>query len=178
MRFLSLFAATLLAATAQAQDIRFGVTAGASAAQGDVSTSGRRPDLTAGLLAPMGFGGGHVIQPRLDYALHRHSGTKVDTLKLGVDYLYHVGGNDKQGLYLAGGLGLARTKLQLAQIGASQSKTALAWAGGLGYDFSPNLGLDLRWNSSRPGLDKTFANVVGHRNFKNSAAVLSVTYRP
>lgn len=86
----------------------------------------------------------------IDYGNQRVSVTTIGVLG---EYLYHLK-RVNQGLYLMAGLGFEETKVDgdgaYSSISASDTKGAFAWDAGVGYQFTPRVGLDLRYASSQP----------------------------
>jgi opacity protein-like surface antigen len=116
------------------------------------------PSLGVHLLVDMEDG--NALVPRLDYTLHSRSLNTVDNLKadrkadvwnLGVDYNYFFSGRASEGFYLTAGLGYASAKFQIDDAGETYrpTKGAVAYALGAGYQFNPNLGLEVRYTASR-----------------------------
>lgn len=170
---LAIAAALTISSAAQAQDIHFGFNVGRSMPQSDAK------DLdggyTAGFWVPFEFNGGHTIRPRLDYTSNKGNlfifSTTVTTTHLGVDYLYNINGKAGEGFYLLAGLGYAKTQVSVDSFFGSGSgdKSAFAFGAGLGYEFTPMFGIELRYASTHPG--------SGDNIFKNDYVNVSATFR-
>jgi len=154
----------LVAAPSFAQEAHFGAQVGVSFPQGDLKdtdTMGNKLGYTAGINLGLEFQGGHVLRPRMDYTQYKRTDTaifaepidlKITTLFCGADYSYFVGGKADQGFYLLAGLGYTNTKTAVSgsTYNSSQSKGAFAYAVGAGFQFTPMIGAEVRYNSSRP----------------------------
>ena len=127
---------------------------------GDADHLDRKPGFGLGIQAPIDFGDGHVLRPRLEYlGFRRNSGEinyKADSYLLMADYNYHVTG-DREGVYFLGGLGLHHTRRSVtrplvgASITGSSSTTGLAYNVGLGYAFSRNAALEVKYLAMHMG---------------------------
>ena len=171
----------LAAAPLAAQDAHFAVQAGANIPQSDLKDFvDSKVGVTAGVAVPIDLGSGHVIRPRADYGYYSGSvsnpifsdDNKVKTLFIGADYLYFPAQKMEQ-FYVTGGLGYQNTKLEThdnnANVDVSDSKGALAWAVGAGWQFTENVGAELRYTSSHPKFDGG--------TFKADAINLGVTFQ-
>ena len=151
-----------------AQESHFGAQVGVSLPQGELKQTdalGHKLGYTAGINLGLEWGG-HVLRPRVDYAQFKRTGTrlasesfefKVANLSLGTDYNYFVAGKADQGFYLLAGLGYTITKIESSSSRAyaytdnsSQSEGAVALALGAGFQFTPRIGGEVRYNASRP----------------------------
>jgi hypothetical protein len=164
----------LVAAPAFAQEAHFGLQAGLSLPMADLKAKDQadaKMGYTLGLNVGLEFNGGHVVRPRLDYTTHdsNYSGLKITNTAFGVDYNYFVGGKAAQGFFVIGGLGYAKTKVEFSTM--NESKSALALAVGGGFQFTPLIGMDLRYTTTKPTFDGT------SEAFKNDALNLGVTFR-
>lgn len=170
----------LVAAPAFAQDAHFGLQGGISLPQGDVKDAvDSKMGFGIGANVVIDFKGGHVLRPRLDYTTIKGTmselGISIDntvtTTTIGADYNYYVSGKATEGFYLIAGLGYANTKLEVSAFGLSASKTesALALAIGGGFQFTPMVGAELRYTTTKPD----FAG----QSIKNDAINLGVTFR-
>jgi len=153
---LPIMAASLLAAQpVSAQEVRYGFQATIAKPEGDLSTAmDGQVGFGLGIHALIDLKGGHAILPRLDYTTYKHSSNGLDenvkVLSLGADYDYFTGGKANAGFYLLGGLGYASTKDELTFPGGSaqETKGSLYMNLGAGWDFSPHVGVELRYNHS------------------------------
>ena len=174
----------LAAAPLAAQDAHFAIQAGGNIPQSDLKDFvDSRLGFTAGVAVPVDLGSGHVIRPRADYGYDSGSisnplfsdDNKVKTLFIGADYLYFPAQKMEQ-FYVTGGLGYQNTKLEthVNNVGDfSDSKGALAWAVGAGWQFTDNLGAELRYTSSHPKFDGSTFNGT----FKADAINAAVTFK-
>jgi opacity protein-like surface antigen len=180
----------LLAVPAMAQDAHFGFSVGISSPMGGGSDQTNFSDIslkdgvdkkigfTLGANVGIEWQGGHVLRPRLDYTHHNGdafgvSGNDltVNSFQLGADYNYFVSEKASDGFYLLVGVGYANTKVSgNAVAGASTtSKSAFARGTGVGYEFTPMVGAELRYGSTHPDFSGT--------TLKNDTLNLSVTFR-
>lgn len=185
-------ALALVAAPAFAQDARFGLQGGISLPQGDVKDAvDSKMGFGLGAHVAIDLKGGHVLRPRLDYTSIKGSVSEsiggysanfdntVTTTTIGVDYNYYVSGKATQGFYLLAGLGYANTKLEssgsanimgfVINFNESETEGALALAVGGGFQFTPMVGAELRYTTTKPD----FAG----ESIKNEAINLGVTFR-
>ena len=170
----------LAAAPLAAQDAHFAVQAGVNIPQSDLKDFvDSKVGVTAGVAVPVDLGSGHVVRPRADYGYYSGSvsdplftnDNKVKTIFLGADYMYFPAQKMEE-VYVTGGLGYQDTKLESrnAALGDfSESKGALAWALGAGWEFTENLGAELRYTSSHPKFDGG--------TFKADAINLALTFK-
>ena len=170
----------LVAAPLAAQDASFAVQAGVNIPQSDLKDFvDSKLGVTAGVAVPVDLGSGHVIRPRADYSYYSGSVTnplftddnKAKTLFVGADYLYFPAQKMEQ-FYVTAGLGYQNTKLEThnSAVGDfSDSKGAFAWAAGAGWQFTENLGAELRYTSSHPKFD--------NGTFKCDAINLGLTFQ-
>ena len=170
----------LVAAPMAAQDARFAVQAGANIPQSDLKDFvDSKLGFTVGAAVPVDLGSGHVIRPRADYGSYSSSFSdpafggdhKVKTVFVGADYLYFPAQKMEQ-FYVTAGLGYQNTKLEThnSAVGDfSDSKGAFAWAAGAGWQFTENLGAELRYTSSHPKFD--------NGTFKCDAINLGLTFK-
>lgn len=168
-------ALALVAAPAFAQDAHWGVSVGLTNPMGDVKDAGfDKIGLTLGVNCGVEFKGGHVLRPRLDIARTTHkddSDLSLNTTHLGFDYNYFVSGKAAEGFYLIAGLGYSNTKIEYSSgsITASESKGAMGLAAGMGFQFTPLVGADLRYTTTKPSF---YGETVS-----NNAVNVSVTFR-
>lgn len=109
----------------------------------------------AGLHIFVPIKGGSAIVPRLDYTLYKRTQEvqdvdidyKINTLMVGADYEYFVSGKAGDGFYLSLGLGYSSLKWEISTGAGSinETKGTLYLAGGAGYAFGRNAGLELRY---------------------------------
>ena len=165
----------LVAAPMAAQDARFAVQAGVNIPQSDLKDFvDSKLGFTAGVSVPVDLGSGHVIRPRADYDSYSSSFSdpafggdhKVKALFVGADYLYFPAQKMEQ-FYVTAGLGAQNTKVEGDN--GSDNKTALAWAAGAGWQFTDNLGAEVRYVSSHPKFDAD--------KFKADAINLALTFK-
>lgn len=140
---------------------RFGLQAGLAIPQTDLKDAvDSKTGFNIGAQVTFDLRGGHMLRPRLDYtwfpdysqSIAGDSITiKLTRTALGLDYLYFVDGKP-QGLYLTAGLAAVQWKMEidvtLLGIGSgsnSDTTNKLALAAGLGYQFNPTVGADLRY---------------------------------
>ena len=169
-------AACILALPVLAQTpTRMGLQVGLLRPQSDVLRSAvdDKTGLDAGIHLALDLGHGHALRPRLDYL---HFPTRTDTytggvksdyklsgLSLGMDYLYHLE-QAPQGFYVLAGLAMNRWKIASEDISiitiypnppvvtrtpVSETSTKVALAVGAGYQFTPQFGLEGRYQVGR-----------------------------
>lgn len=170
---LAIAAALMISSAAQAQDVHYGFNVGRSEPQGDVKNY-VDGGYTAGFWVPFEFNGGHTIRPRLDYTSSKGTffivSDTITTTHLGVDYLYNINGKASEGFYLLAGIGYAKTQISFGGFASGGGdKSALAFGAGLGYEFTPMLGIELRYASTHPG--------SGEELLKNDSLNVSATFR-
>ncbi|WP_306600677.1 outer membrane beta-barrel protein [Geothrix sp. 21YS21S-2] len=152
-----LLAPFLAAAPLAAAEASFGGQIHLAKPLGAFSDSGRldnRLGFGLGIQAPVDFGAGHILRPKLDYlAFSRGGGDrryKADSLLLMADYTYFVA-EEAEGGYLIAGLGFHSTRLDAAKtfgpVTARGRKThnGLAYNVGLGYAFNRNVGMEVKY---------------------------------
>ena len=126
--------------------------------------------LSIGLSGLVDFGGGHALRPRLDYATFHgldavatgtllpkgsalHAQASVDQFSLGADYLFGLRRSVDAGPYLLAGIGaisthwtsdLTLTGTPAAQARMTFRKTSPYAQVGLGWQFTPAFGLEIR----------------------------------
>lgn len=120
-----------------------------------------------GLGVQSGFevGRGQAVVPRLDYLRFTDSSSvpgpfspidlsaTINSFSLGADYDYYPGGDTEHGFYLLGGLGVARASIKVTGSSAGDSasttsrQTVVYPQGGGGYQFTPNLGLEILYKA-------------------------------
>jgi|GEM_PF-693994 hypothetical protein len=179
---LALLSAALAGASSlSAQDVKFGLQAGAAFPSSDLGDLvDNKAGFTVGGFAVFDLKNGHAIRPRLDYAHFQGSqggagtidmdGTsvnvagnvtvKADTISAGADYLYYFEREIRKGFYVLGGLGVSYNKISVdasgtvssggvtvpASLSTSANSTQPYGNVGVGYQFSPNFGLEARFN--------------------------------
>jgi hypothetical protein len=148
----------LLAAPAFAQ-ASFGLSLGVSKPMGDAKDFvDSKMGFTFGANVGIDMKGGHVLRPRLDLTQAKNdwgSGveSKISTTTLGLDYNYFVSGKATEGFYVIAGLGYSKTKAEMSISGfgsADDSASALGMALGMGFRFTPLVGADLRYTTTKP----------------------------
>jgi len=160
---------------ARAEDAKIGFQLTLTSPKGDMGDQlDNKIGYGLGVHGLFDLGSGNAIVPRLDYVTYKRSGTsggaltwdvKDTILSIGADYNYFVGGKTNQGFYLAGGLGLASGKFEttVSMLGASSTvsvtKGSLYLQAGVGYQFTPNMGAELRYQSLK--FSDVEANVDG-----------------
>lgn len=186
----------LLAAPAPAQEVHFGLQAGVIFPMGSSDLNGNtfsakdavdgKMGFNVGLSVPIDFTGGHTLRPRLDYSYLSGSADKlfpgfgidgkVTTTFIGADYLYYIAGKS-EGFYILVGVGAANSKVEFSAANSiSESKTALGWTVGGGWQFTPLVGAELRYVSTHPSFDNAFGSGVTVDG-KNDGLNLGVTFR-
>lgn len=161
MRLSSLALAGLLSlggAALGAQDLHFGVQGQVNLPLGDLKDfMDSKPGFGVGVHGTIDLGSGQLLRPRLDYNLFPQadlSGVKdkASNLNLGADYLYYLDGRTSEGLYFTGGASMVRWTFDQDFPGlgsASTSTTKLGLAAGLGYQWNPTFGTEVRYTYSR-----------------------------
>ena len=125
---------------------------------------------------------GHMVRARLDETAFSGDfsdkigvgDAKIATLGVMGDYLYHISGNT-QGFYLTAGIGYEFTSAKINAFAGehTSSKGAFAYDAGLGWQFTPMVGMELRYASSHP---TDFDYVGGKYDVKNDRVNLSVAF--
>jgi opacity protein-like surface antigen len=141
----------------QAMEMAFGLQGNVAmpiGSFGDTNHLDRRAGFGLGVQAPMDFGDGHVLRPRLDYLSMRRNSDDIfyrtDSWLFMAEYNGHLSGY-KEGVFLIGGLGLHHTRRDASRPlnGASSvcqdATTGLAYDLGVGYAFNRNLALDVKY---------------------------------
>lgn len=149
---------------------------------GDHAHLDRKVGLGLGLQMPVDFGGGHVLRPTLDYlALSRDSAGvnyKADALVLLANYNFHFAG-EKEGAYLIAGLGLHSTRRTVTRTFAAvpvkndTTDTGLAYNVGLGYGFTRNVALEVKYLGLNLG-SLGFGVAGSDGSFMGNSVVVSV----
>lgn len=181
---LTLFAAALtISGSAQAQEIHYGFNVGMSMPQGDLKKDmNNKIGYTVGFWVPIEFNGGHTIRPRVDFSsvnatvtdpyYHFVDGThKVTTTTFGADYLYNINGKAGDGFYILAGVGYSKTQWvsDATWDNSSTGISAIAFGVGIGYEFTPMLGAELRYASTHP--------TILSFPYKNDVINISATFR-
>jgi len=145
----------------------FGLSVQLNSPMGDLrDDTDKNQGVGASALVQWNLPGGHAIRPRLDLNVFNvsqyepsHSNYResrnLSAVGLGVDYLYYLGGTPK-GLYVTGGVGVARWDLTYTssdRVGnayassydSNKNTTSLSLAGGLGWQFTRVIGLEARF---------------------------------
>ncbi len=172
MRLSTFLPILLCTAFGSDQDVSFGIQAGLSSPQGDADKFVHgATGFTVGFNVPFEFKGGHVLRPRADFTRQARAipnslflTQSNQALFLGVDYDHFADGDAGKGFYFLAGAGAAGTKVE------DNRKTAFAWAIGLGWQFTPLLGAELRYAFTHPTFESGTA-------YKNDAVNLSITFR-
>lgn len=141
-----------------AQNVQVGGQLTVSSPQGDFAKKeflDGKIGYGAGLHVFVPMSGGNAIVPRVDYTMYKRTQKvqdvdidyKINTLMAGVDYEYFTSGKAGEGFYLNLGLGYSSLKWEISTTAGSinETKGTLYLAGGLGYNFGPNAGLELRY---------------------------------
>jgi hypothetical protein len=147
------FLMLLGASTVQAAETAFGFQVTLSKPESDLDDAmDGKTGYGLGVHALVPFANGHAIVPRVDYTVYSNS---VDTDRevkfyaatIGADYNYYFSRRAGEGFYLMGGLGFASGKYEYTYDTATNSETkgTLYFQGGLGMAFTPNLGLELKY---------------------------------
>lgn len=145
--------------TLGAQDttgFRFGLSLGAAATLGSAKDFNDKPRLDLGLHTVYGLEGGHALRGSLHLLGTLETKTvtagkeykrTLPGLQLMAEYLYYPGGKVAEGFYLSGGAGLDSVTAKVTWPGyeTKQTTNRLAPTLGGGYDFTPNLGVSLRY---------------------------------
>jgi hypothetical protein len=185
--------------------VAFGGAVSLNLPQGELKTDTH--DKVGGALAfqvAFDLGSGHLLRPKAEVNLFRvkdvkRSGSDTrDTVELtglglGVDYLYHFGGNARQGAYALGGLSVQRWEVDYGSYShqgssssmsteATRRRTSLGAALGLGYQVNSWFGMEARYTTSRyeGSRDATLGNSTpGDPGISRDAAAvqLSATFR-
>lgn len=161
---LSVLILGLISPLASAQDLKWGGQLTLSLPQGDTGNKQNldgKPGFGLGFHALVDLKNGHAIVPRFDYLMYANGSPdpnhwapgvelKNRLMMLGVDYQYHFTGKLDQGPYLLGGLAYGDMEYKAEKGGASIAASAKApvLALGGGYQFSPRVGLELRYLSA------------------------------
>ncbi len=185
IRSVALSAAALVlgSGSAKAEEPRYGFQLHASLPTGDLKNAvDNKPGAGLGAHVTFDLGGGHVLRPRVDAVFFPEGAfngfkTKAHELSLGGDYLYFPGGKPA-GLYLTAGVGLHRWTVDTTTpaVGSTpgtsgtQSSTRFGYAAGVGFNFNPSVGAELRYVSTH------YANQTAWDPSANAIQV-GVTYR-
>jgi len=181
-------ALALIASPAFAQNAHFGLQGGISMPQSDAKDLvDSKTGITLGLAVPIDLKGGHVLRPRLDYTktkgsqsgtIYGYSGSadvEITTTMIGMDYNYYVSGKATDGFYLIAGLGYANTKLAatlnvsgFGSASGDSSAGGMALAFGVGYQFTPLVGGDIRYTTTEPSIEG--------EKIKNDAVNIVITF--
>lgn len=151
--------ALLLAGTlAQAEEPRFGVQVHGNIPTGDLKDAvDSKLGVGGGAQVTFDLGDGHMLRPRLDYTFFPEATVKairnkVNSLAIGADYQWFPAGRP-EGLYVTGGLALHHWKAEGSVGGLSFSETSNkpGFAAGVGFNFNPSFGAELRAVSTKYG---------------------------
>ncbi len=114
-----------------------------------------KPAAGLGIHGTFDMSGGHMLRPRLDYAIFPEAALlatkqKASTFSLGGDYLYFIA-EKPEGLYLTGGVAVMRWVFEQTEptTTASSNTTKLGLTLGLGYQWNATVGLEARYLRSR-----------------------------
>lgn len=152
-------------------DYHFGAFTGISLPQGDAKDwVDGKAGLTLGGYVILNTQGGYILRPRLEYSVASNGNYKNYTYFLGADYLYFVSKEETNRLYVLGGLGFATTDIDQKVANDGYSGGAVALTVGAGYQFTPVLGAELRYQTTSKNFGK-----LG--TYKNDAINMTVTYR-
>jgi opacity protein-like surface antigen len=165
LRTLAMLAAVLAAPALSAQEgPRFGLQAGLNIPQSDLKDAvDSKLGFNIGAHGTFDLRGGHMLRPRLDYTWFPEysvggggasASFKFSNISLGADYLYFVEGKP-QGFYFTGGLALMHWKEEVSasipgylSYSASETTNKLGLAAGVGYQFNPTVGAEVRYLKS------------------------------
>ncbi|MGA2081408.1 MAG: outer membrane beta-barrel protein [Holophaga sp.] len=136
----------------QAQDLAFGGKFTVSDPMGDFGDSGflnNRLGYGVGLQLAIPVPGGALV-PRADYTAYKNSGNydaRAQMLQVGVDYDYYFNHQGFAGPYVGAGLGYGSTEFKQNTVpnGLDDSPNNIFYAGQLGFMFTHNLGVELRY---------------------------------
>ena len=140
------------------------INLGASASNQIKQEQGNVGNIGLGLMLQWNLPGSHALRWRLEsgsgaeyddknqYAASYRESREITSWGVGMDYLYYVKGDSKQGLFLLGGLEYRRWDEKykgsdsVSHFSESRSftKNSVGTALGAGYQFSPHFGVDLR----------------------------------
>lgn len=150
--------ASLVAVPAAAADTTFGLQAHLAVPTGTFGNAAHldgRIGYGLGFHAPIDFGAGHVLRPRLDYLSWTRDGNgiryKIDSLVVMADYNYFFTEDRGDGAFLIAGLGLHSTRRDTARTyqgtvrKSDTGASGLAYNLGVGYAFSRNVTLDVKY---------------------------------
>jgi len=111
------------------------------------------------------LGGGIALVPRIDYTRYKEDQTltgtlglvkeeaKIEILSGGVDLNFYLSGEARKGFYVLGGLGYARGKFERTYNpdaipgSVAETKSSLYLQAGIGLNFTPNIGLECRYQA-------------------------------
>jgi hypothetical protein len=160
---------TACAATLAAGTPRYGLLLSGAAPQGDLGTAlDNGMGFGAGVFALCELAPGQYLRPRVEAGQYSGKDTwynpsykvnaTISSVTVGADYLFFPGGTPT-GLYLAGGLGYVGTRTEtkyvaygpggVPQATATGELGSLGLAVGAGWQFTENLGAELRYTSSQ-----------------------------
>jgi opacity protein-like surface antigen len=195
MRFNITLITLLIAAgsMAQAQDFKFGVQGSLSLPQSDLKDFvDSKLGFGIGLHGAFNLKDGHVLEPRVDYLIHKGSeddfyGYKADSttakqLFAGADYNYYTGGKAFEGFYVGLGAGFAQAWVDATSdhynATASASKSSFFLALGGGYSFTPNAAIEVRYISTSWGKVEWDIPGIGKRkdDTDRSGATLNLNF--
>lgn len=197
MKHLTTFALALLAVSAlSAEDVRFGAQATITKPSGDLGGKDwmdSKLGYGVGVHTLFDLGGGAAIVPRIDYTVYKNDQSinalinqdaKARILSAGADFHFYVGGNASQGFYLLGGLGYARGQFDSSysagsiQLSAEGSKDAVYFQGGVGLNFTPNIGVECRYQSLKfSDVETSFMGIKGRQSIDCPSLQASLVLR-
>lgn len=165
MKYLTAFALALLTVSAvQAEGTRFGFQATVTKPSGDLGDSkwmDGEYGYGVGLHLLVDLGNGLAVVPRVDYTLYKNDRTvglfnedaRLKILTGGADVNFYLSRETGKGLYFLGGLGYASGKFEsnytgpLIDLNSDGSKGAFYLQAGAGIQFTPNVGVEVRYQS-------------------------------
>jgi hypothetical protein len=181
-RINSLALAALAATTLAAADFTGGLQLGPAFTTGDMKTlTDGKTGATLVLFGLWDLGGGHAVRARLDgtaasgkpqnfptpvgnIPLNGTDTIGASTGTLGGDYLYYLQGSRDRGLYLGGGVGYTRNKVDLdiknlggtsLSIVGSEIAGSVGYGLYAGYQFNRNWSAELAFHGSQFKLNKS-----------------------
>lgn len=198
-RILLVLAALAASGAARAADGHFGLQATLAMPQGDLGDKDfldGQMGIGLGASFQIPLSNGQAITPRLDYTTYRKTRdvvsngltvgleNKATLIALGADYQYFTGGKVNSGFYLLGGLGYVSGKFEITasamglSLGTSATKgTAYLQIGG-GYQFTRNMGAELRYQSAKfTDVESTIGTQTVKGDISAPSFQASFTYR-
>jgi len=196
MKHITIVALALLATSAvHAEDVKFGIQAIVSQPSGDVGNKDwmdSKLGLGVGLHGIIHLEGGAAIIPRIDYVAYKNDRTistwinedaKINILSAGADFQYYFSGEVSRGFYILGGLGYARGDFKTSYssntitMNVDGTKGALYLQGGVGIHFTPNIGLEARYQSIKfTDVETTFLGITARQDVSCPSLQASVVF--